>query len=56
MSVEEKITKLFSKAKVNLLSDLEDFGIVGNGFWDTLLKQTLEIISSDCAELRRPQE
>ena len=46
MSVEGKITKLFAEAEVNLLSDLEDYGIVGNGFWDTLLKQTLEIVQS----------
>ena len=46
MSTEEKITKLFAEAEVNLLEDLEDFDMVGNGFWETLLKQTLEIIQT----------
>ena len=46
MSVEDRITKLFAEAEVNLLEDLEDFGIVGNGFWDSLLKDTLKIVQS----------
>jgi len=46
MSVEDRITKLFAEAEVNLLEDLEDFGIVGNGFWETLLSQTLEIVQN----------
>ena len=46
MAVEKKITRLFQEAEVNLLTDLQDYGIVGNGFWGTLLKQTLEIIQN----------
>ena len=46
MTVEAKITKLFQEAEVTLLTDLQDYGIVGNGFWGILLKQTLEIVHS----------
>lgn len=41
---KEKIKKIIEHAKEALKQDLEDFGIVGNGFWESVEAELLAVI------------
>jgi len=46
MKLEERIKGIIAHASKSLLEDLEDFGIVGNGFWESVEEDILEAIKN----------
>jgi len=42
--LEARIKKIITHAKKSLQEDLDEFGIVGNGFWESVEKEILEAI------------